>query len=99
SVVPTGTGVSRSTTVAVTFSETMDPTSITTTTFTLTKNPGGAVTGTILSNPDGTTYTFTPDAQLAKNANYIVTITTSVKDKAGNTMVTQFTSSFTTGSS
>jgi Bacterial Ig-like domain/Chitobiase/beta-hexosaminidase C-terminal domain len=99
SIVPNNlaTGVSRSTTVTVTFSETMDHTSITTVTFTLTKNPGGAETGTISPNTDGTTYTFTPTSQLQANKNYIVTITTSVKDKAGNSMASTFTSTFTTG--
>jgi len=82
--------------VVATFSEAMDSTTVSTTTF-LVSGPGtnpvsGAVTYV------GNTATFRPLADLALNTMYHVVVTTGMKDLAGNALVNDFTWSFTTGS-
>lgn len=81
--------------VTVGFSEVMDPLSITTLSFTLTGPGVTPVIGTVA--PVGTSATFTPNTNLANNTLYTGTITTAVKDLAGNTMASNFVFSFTTG--
>ncbi len=76
------------------FSEEIDPLSITTATFTLkqgTTNISGAVAAV------GTTATFTPSVNLANSMLYTATITTGVRDLAGNALAANYTFSFTTG--
>ncbi len=91
------TNVSAGTTVTVTFSENMDATSITTTTFNLRTTIGGVlVTGTVAYNATTRVATFTPSAPLAAATNYTVTVTTGAKDVAGNGLTGNFTFSFTT---
>lgn len=91
------TGVATNTAVTVAFSEPMDPTSITTTTVRLTVTTGGAlVTGTVTYSAGTNTATFTPASPLAHGTSYTLTVTTGAKDVAGNTLLTNFTSSFTT---
>jgi hypothetical protein len=87
------TDVSISTTVTATFSEAMDPSTINTTTFTLSN--GGPVSGTVTYT--NTTATFTPSSPLAANTVYTATITTGVKDLAGNTMAANYIWDFATG--
>lgn len=80
--------------VVITFSEAMDPTTISTSTFTLAQastDVAGAVVYT------GTTATFTPTNNLSPNLPYIATVTTGAKDMAGNTLATSHTVTFTTG--
>ena len=90
-------GVSVNSVVTVTFSEGMDPTTITGTTFNLKVTAGGAVVaGSVSYNSATNVATFTPTASLTSNTNYTVTVTTGVKDLAGNAMAAQFTSTFTT---
>ena len=74
SVIPvnSATGVAVNAAITATFSEAMDATTITTSTFTL--SGGGAVSGAV--NYTGTTATFTPTADLAYNTIYTATITT-----------------------
>ena len=67
--------------IAATFSDFMNPATLTSTTFTLT-GPGGPVAGTV-AVPNGITATFSPAADLAPNALYIATITTEVQSTAG----------------
>lgn len=90
------TGVARNKTVAVTFSEAMDPLTITASTFTLKKGAtsvSGAVTylGMIAS--------FRPTNTLDAAATYTATITTDAKDVAGNAIVANKVWSFTTSGS
>ncbi len=81
---------------AVIFSEMMDPLTINKSTFTV-KGPGAiAVAGTVTYV--GSTATFMPVDNLADNTLYIVTITTGVKDLAGNALAAEYIWSFTTGS-
>src|SRR3990167_8618830 len=88
------TGVAINSAINATFSEVMDANSITTATFTLSDGIN-AVTGTV--NYTGTTATFTPSSTLLYDTLYTATITTGVKDSAGNGMTDDYTWSFTTG--
>ena len=77
-------GVALNSTVNATFSEAMDPLTITTTTVTLTQG-GTPVAGAVTYA--GTTATFNPDANLTASTLYTATITTGAKDLAGNALV------------
>jgi len=92
--VNTATGIATNTTIAATFSEAMDPLTITTTKFTLKKGTA-AVAGTV--NYSGVTAVFTPASNLAASTAYTATITTGVKDLAGNALATAKVWNFTTG--
>jgi hypothetical protein len=81
-------------TASAVFTETMDPTTINTTTFTLTQG-GAAVAGTV--SYSGTTAVFRPASSLAANTDYTATITTGARDLAGNSLPTATSWSFTTG--
>ena len=87
-------GVSLNASVTATFSEAMNPTWINTTTFTV-KQGTTAVTGVV--SYSGTTAVFKPSANLAASTVYTATLTTGVRDLAGNTLVVAKTWSFTTG--
>lgn len=82
-----------STIVTANFDEAMDPLSLTTTTFTLTK-AGATVTGSV--QPLDNTVSFTPDADLALDTTYVATVTTGAKDLAGNALAMSHTWSFKT---
>jgi len=86
------TGVSVNTLITAMFSEALDPSTINTSTFTV-----NGVIGTV--NYSGTTATFTPSGSLNENTTYTATITTGVRDNAGNAMASDYVWSFTTGSS
>jgi len=92
SVSPTdgSTGVPLTTTITATFSEAMNATSVNETTFTI-----EGATGTV--SYEGTTATLTPSADLAYNTTFTVTVTTGVKDIAGNSMAADYIWNFTTG--
>src|SRR5438067_172894 len=79
---------------AAAFSESMDPLTITTVTFTL-KQGTTAVAGTV--SYAGVTATFNPLSTLAPNTTYTATVTTGARDLAGNALVSNFVWSFTTG--
>lgn len=87
------TGVAINTAITATFSEAMDASTITTSTFTL-SSAGGPVIGTVTYS--STTATFTPSGNLSYSTTYTATITTGAKDSAGNTMASDYTWSFTT---
>ncbi|MBI5091860.1 MAG: Ig-like domain-containing protein [Candidatus Hydrogenedentes bacterium] len=87
-------GVPLNKKVAATFSEAMDPLTITTATFTLeqgTTPVAGAVTYM------GMTATFTPAAALTAGTEYTATITTGAEDLAGNAVASDHVWTFTTG--
>jgi hypothetical protein len=88
------TGVAINSAVAATFSEAMDPLTITTTTFTL-KQGATAVSGVVTYT--GVTATFKPAANLAASTVYTATITTGAKDLAGNALAVNKVWTFTTG--
>jgi hypothetical protein len=81
------TAVQLNATVNATFSEAMDPTTLTSATFTLTAAPAATpVTGTVSYAPATDIATFTPTSPLAKNTAYTATVTTSAKDTFGNAL-------------
>jgi hypothetical protein len=91
------TGVAVSSVVTVTFSEAMDQTTINGTNFKLNVTTGGAVVAGIVSyNTTSHVATFTPNSALTANTNYTATVTTGVKDSAGNPLAVNATFSFTT---
>jgi len=89
------TNVLANSAMAATFSEAMDPLTITTTTFTL-KQGTTTVLGTVTYA--GVTAVFTPASILAASTGYTATITTGAKDLAGNALTGNKVWSFTTGS-
>ncbi|MFH2119978.1 MAG: Ig-like domain-containing protein [Pseudomonadota bacterium] len=88
------TGVAVNSAMAATFSEVMDPATITTTTFTL-QQGATAVSGTVTYS--GVTAVFTPASNLAANILFTATITTGAKDLAGNALAVNKVWTFTTG--
>ena len=99
SVTPTNgaNGVGTGTTVAANFSEAINPSTVTGTTFQL-RGPGNTlVTATISANANQ--ITLTPSAALAGSTTYTATITggaSGVKDLAGNALASNFVWTFTT---
>ncbi len=90
------TGVATNTSVSATFSEAMDPTTITGATFTLTGPGATAVAGAVTYA--GNTATFTPTAALATSTLFTATITTGAKNLAGVPLAANFVWTFTTTS-
>jgi hypothetical protein len=93
SPVNSATAVAINSAITATFSEPIDPATITTTEFTLTKGIT-PVSGTVTYS--GTTATFTPSAPLTTNTLYTATITAGVKDLLGNAMSVSYSWSFQT---
>lgn len=90
------TGVALNKTANATFSEAMDPLTITTANI-LRAGPGTtAVTGTVAYDADNKIATFTPLSNLLSSTLYTFTITTGVKDLTDNPMAANFVCSFTT---
>lgn len=81
------------TTVGATFSEAMDPVTISSETFTL-KQGANVVSGTVTYS--GLNAVFTPANNLAANTVYTATINTGAADRAGNKLATNHVWSFTT---
>src|SRR5829696_9820762 len=97
SPLPNALGVSPTTHVTATFSKDMDPATFNTTTFKLVeKDTSTPVAGTIVYDPPTQGATFRPENPLANNT-YQATITTDVKDKAGNAIAREDTWEFTVG--
>ncbi len=70
--------------VTATFSEAMDPATLTATTFRWPRAPAAAVAGSIVASAGNTTFTLDPDGVLAPSTAYAVTVTTGAGDVAGN---------------
>ena len=87
-----GTAIDPATLIKATFSEAMLDTSINTTNITV----SGGVTGVVSYDPATWTATFTPSVALAYSTNYTVTISTGVRDLAGNTLAVAKSWTFTT---
>ena len=87
------TGVGVDTVVTATFNEAMDSSTITTESFTL---AGSAVSGTVTYDPATYTATFTPDTNLNYGHDYTATLSTDIKDIAGNSLAEAYAWSFTT---
>ena len=86
--------VARNQSIEFTFSEAMDPATITETTL-IVKQGVTPINGTVMYA--GTTATFTPDVFLSANLAYTATITTGAKDESGNALAANSEFTFTTG--
>jgi hypothetical protein len=87
------TSVVVNTPISATFSVAMKPSSITSSTFTVT-GPGGVVPGAV--SYSGLTATFTPTADLAYGTTYTGTITTGATDPGGAPLLGNYVWTFTT---
>ncbi len=96
-VVPSNaqTGVPLNAQIVAVMNNTIDPTSITNSSITVTPSAGSAIAGTVTLASDGVTLTFTPAAALTASITYTISIS-GFFDIDGNS-VTPFTSTFTTG--
>jgi hypothetical protein len=84
--------------ITATFSEGMDSTTITNSTFTV-MGPGATpVTGTVTYSIIGASATFTPSSPLAVGKLFMATINIGATDLAGNSLAATFTWTFTSGS-
>jgi ketosteroid isomerase-like protein len=88
------TAVAVNTAISATFSEAMNPATITSVTFTL-AGPGATPVGGVVTY-SGSTATFAPSAFLATGTLYTATITTGAKDPMGAALAANFTWTFTT---
>jgi hypothetical protein len=80
--------------ISASFSKSMDPATINSTTYLL-KQAGSTVNGSI--SYSGTTAYYTPAANLLPNTVYDVIVTNGAADLSGNTLANNYTWSFTTG--
>lgn len=81
--------------VTATFSEAMQASTLTSSTFTLASS-GGAVSGSVAYDAGSDTATFTPSSSLSYATTYTATITTGATASNGATLATGFTWQFTT---
>jgi len=86
-------GVAVAAAVTATFSEPLDAATVTTATFSVKDAANAPVAGAVTYA--GTTATFAPSA-LAPNTTYTATLTTGIKDAAGNAMAQEYSWTFTT---
>jgi ice-binding like protein/Big-like domain-containing protein len=90
-------GICPDTGVFATFSEAMNPSTINTTTFTLTSGtPPVNVAGAVTYDAPSHVATFTPTNALVLSTTYTATITTGAQDLFGNPLASDFVWSFTT---
>jgi hypothetical protein len=87
-----GAGIITNTKLTATFSEPMDPLTLTAATFTLSQG-ATVVPGTVTAS--GQTAVFTPATSLTVGLSYSATITTGARDLGGNGLANNFTWSFT----
>jgi hypothetical protein len=92
----TATSVFISAAPTATFSRAMDPTTITSSSFTLTPNGGSAVAATVSYDTVSQKATLAPSASLASNTTYTGKLDTTVKASDGTPLAGAYTWSFTT---
>lgn len=90
------TDVAINSSVNATFSEAMDPATISTATFSVKAGVNPPVVGTVAYDVAGKIAIFTPVANLDLNTTYTATVTTGAKDLAGNSLAVNYVWSFTT---
>jgi len=92
--------VAINTSISVTFSESMNAASIDSISFTLADADAGniSVPGSVTYDDPSKTATFTPTTPMAAGHAHVVTVSTSVKDLAGNSMATSYGINFITDS-
>jgi len=91
------TGVAINRKIAATFSEEMDPLTITTTTFQVTGPGSTSVAGTVDMDSKNHIAIFSPAANLASNTVFTATITTGVEALVGDGLASDYEWTFTTG--
>ena len=91
------TGVCPNKVITATFSEAMDPTTITAANFQLVGPGATAVIGTVSYAAATNQAIFSPSSVLALNATYTATIASGVKDLFGNALAAPYSWSFFTG--
>jgi hypothetical protein len=91
------TGVATNAPVTATFSESMDPSTLTSATFVVTGPGVTPVTGTVDFDFAGNSATFTPTSVLAASTVFMAAVTTGASDLAGNALAADYEWSFTTG--
>ena len=89
------TGIDIETVVTATFSEPVDLSTVTTSTFKLKDYSNNPVSGSVSLN--GTSAIFSPYTSLFEDEGYTVTITTGVRDSAGNSLNEDYIWNFKTG--
>lgn len=89
------TAVSVSTPVTATFSEALNPATVTGATFFL-KSGNTTIAGTVTYDPALFQAIFTPAGTLSNSTTYTATLTTGVTDVAGNSLAVNYVWSFTT---
>jgi hypothetical protein len=89
------TQISPSQAVQATFSASMDPATLTASTFTLT-GPVGAVSGTVAYDDATKTATLTPSAAMAPSTTYTATVNTAATNAVGQALAATKTWTFTT---
>jgi hypothetical protein len=87
------TGVSTQVAIQIQFNKSINPLTMTSSTFTLSIG-GNAIAGTIVVGADGRTATFTPSSPLGPGATYTIRVTGGVLDLGGQSVV-PFQSTFT----
>jgi hypothetical protein len=89
------TNVSVDASIQVNFSEAMDAATLSSATFSVADDGGNSVSGTVTGSVSSAT--FAPAMSLAGLTTYTATISTGIRDAAGNAIAAPFTWSFTTG--
>ncbi len=82
--------------ITASFSEGMDPLTVTTANFTVTSSNGTPVVGTVLLGATTNIATFTPTSPLLAGTTYTATIKTGAKDLNGNPLAANYSWTFTT---
>jgi hypothetical protein len=91
------TGVAVDAKIAVTFSEEIDASTVNSSTFTVKDSGNNPITGTIICCANKKAE-FTPVSYLVSATLYTATVTNGIQDLAGNSLATDYSWNFTTGS-
>ncbi len=83
--------------VSATFSEPMNPSTINSSTYSLTGPGATAVSGLVAYAAVGNTLTFTPTSNLAPSTTFTATITSGAQNLAGTSLANKYVWTFTTG--
>jgi hypothetical protein len=94
----TATGVAVASSITATFSEAIQSSTVSPSTFILKNSAGTSISGSVSVSADGKTGIFKPSSPLAFSTSYTATITTGVKDLAGNALASAKSWSFSTAS-
>ncbi|MGB9856355.1 MAG: Ig-like domain-containing protein, partial [Caldisericum exile] len=88
--------VPLNTTVSATFDIDIDSSTLSTSTFTLKDSSNNLVSGTVSYDSTTKTATFTPSSDLSQNTTYTATLSGTIQDTRGYSMVQDYSWSFTT---